>query len=66
MDTGAPFERLPPVLDVQSRGGANGWGNRAVRLCTPSVWPGIPMVDYPFVASLNLTLAMGKRLLNDP
>jgi hypothetical protein len=47
-------------------GGTNGWGNRAVELVSPSVWPDTPMVVYMLVASLNLTYAEGKRLLNDP
>ncbi len=47
-------------------GGKKGWGNRAVALCTPSVWPDTPMVGQQLVASLNLTYAEGKRLLNDP
>jgi hypothetical protein len=47
-------------------GGTKEWGNRAVGLCSPSEWPDTPMVGYALVASLNLTYAEGKRLLNDP
>jgi hypothetical protein len=47
-------------------GGTKGWGNRAVALCTPSEWPDTPMVGQQLFASLNLTYAEGKRLLNDP